>query len=140
VYVPDPEKIGPTPETKRRLRIDGPTCKIQRLVWMGVITDDQADAVQRYAGILARAGLLGKAPQSWVRQLIDNGGGSEVPDEARQEAMRALKKDLWPALDGEEVRELGRVCRQEDTKAPGHVANGARSLVKLLIGGDKKAA
>ncbi len=140
VYTPDPERSGPTPETKRRLREDGPTCEIQRLVWQGKISEAQSDAIHRYARLLATAGLLGKAPQSWIKQLVDNGGGSEVSPERREEAMRAVRRDIWPALDGHEVRHLGRVCRQERSDAPGHVANGAKTLVKLLIGGERNAA
>lgn len=112
----------------------GPSCQIERLLWCKLLDEDQAEALRRWAALLSRAALLGKPSQSGLTDFVDGSRGAPLQDSKREEAFRQVKA-IWEELDGEEIRHLGRVVRQEAEFNIGHVRNGARTLARILIGG-----
>lgn len=129
-------RADPTPELIAKLKAHGPSCQIEWLLWAERLDEDQAEALRRWAALLARANLLGNGPSQMVLDRVD-GSADGMEDEKRAEAFRQVK-EIWRELDGEEIRHLGKVCRQERAYNLGHVRNGARTLAKILIGGEKK--
>lgn len=134
----DLDRVGPTPELIKRLAENGPTCPIQRLALREAVSSQEAQALSAYAGLLARAHLLGDRIASELGDLQpkDRTRPREWLDERRAAAVGKLK-DLWWEMDGDEVRHVGRMLRRQDFDLA-RVKSGAGTLVRLLMNGEMR--
>lgn len=132
------EPVKPTPETAKQIKLNGPTCIIQRLAWGEMISQQQAQALADYAKLRRKAGMSERPALPVEGRMQPQAGGGEPSPEAQQRAKRAY--DAARAVLTERMHiAVAAVCDQRLPRDYDALKEGARALVGYFVRGERAA-
>lgn len=133
-------RCEPTPELIRYHRTVGPTCFIQRALHQGVLTAEEAQGVERFAGVRRGLGVAEYQPPGVLAKQQPQGPTVEGDEErlARLQTEYRLACSVLDPIPGafDAVVDL---CDQHEPRNVEALKAGAAQLARLFVAGEKAA-
>lgn len=126
----------PTEYTLKRLKERGPTCIIQRLVTVEMITAQQAQALSQYAALRRRCGRAERAVMTFEGRQQPQAPGRE-PDTDNQIRAERTYKAAYDSLTSTQRIAVTALCDQRPPRNMGDAIEGAKVLERFFVHGEK---
>lgn len=132
------ERVDPTPQTLRQIKLNGPTCIIQRMAFCEVVTGAQAQALSAFAALRRKCGFAERNPMPVEGRQQPQAPGSEASPEEQLRAKRAYDA-ARDALTERQFIAVSAVCDQRHPRDFEALKDGAKVLERHFVRGEKAA-
>lgn len=133
-------RCEPTPELLRHLKDVGPTCLIDRAVRRGILTQEQGQGVEAFAGVRRVLGVAEYQPAGVLAQQQPQTPSAETSEERIYRAKIAYADAcaLLDAIPGA-FDEVVSLCDQRPPRNVDALKAGAAVLAGLFVAGNRAA-